>query len=64
MIQNLSDRIMKILAENRINYKWMNGGAAAIQTNLEDSAWLDWIKVRDELPCGDVRRPMPDKYSG
>ena len=58
------DRIMKILAENRINYKWMNGGAAAIQTNLEDSAWLDWIKVRDELPCGDVRRPMPDKYSG
>ena len=55
---------MKILAENRINYKWMNGGAAAIQTNLEDSAWLEWIKVRDELPCGDVRRPMPDKYSG
>ena len=42
----------------------MNGGAAAIQTNLEDSAWLDWIEVRDELPRGDVRRPMPDKYSG
>ena len=35
----------------------------SIQENLEDSAWIDWIPVRDCLTDpGATQREMPEKY--
>ena len=57
------NKMVKILDSCGLGTDSLNFANISIRRTLEESAWLDWASMRDELPKGETQRPAPAKYA-
>ena len=57
------NKMVKILDSCGLGTDGLNFANISIRRTLEESAWLDWASMRDELPKGETQRPAPAKYA-
>ena len=57
------NKMVKILDSCGLGTDGLNFANISIRRTLEESAWLDWASMRDELPKGETQRPAPEKYA-
>ena len=57
------NKMVKILDSCGLGTDGLNFANISIRRTLEESAWLDWASMRDELPKGETQRPAPVKYA-